>query len=71
MDFFADFIAKTYGKKTADGRSFLKSPEITEHFVGSGAYDVLFTELVLNADAAVDFINAVLPKAPNPPPQSK
>ena len=61
MKFVKDFIAASYGEKDADGRRFRKSEEITRSFEETCLYDDLFTELVLNVDKLVDFINNVCP----------
>jgi hypothetical protein len=58
---FKNLLAKSYGKKSADGRRFAKSPEIWEEFSQSGAYDALFMELVTKADAAAEFVNGLMP----------
>lgn len=60
MEFFEDFIAKSYGEKSDDGRRFKKSPEISKAFMETPAYEVLFEELVTNDVAAAEFVNAVM-----------
>lgn len=61
MDTFRMIIAKSYGIKSPDGRSFLKSEEISSGFLGSEAYSQIFLELVMNPNAAAAFINAIVP----------
>lgn len=61
MEFFEDLIAKSYGEKSDDGRRFMKSEEISKAFMETPAYDVLFEEMVTNADAASNFVNAIMP----------
>ena len=61
MQFVKDFIAASYGEKDTDGRRFRKSPEITRSFEETCLYDDLFSELVLNTDKLIDFINGVCP----------
>lgn len=61
MEFFEDLIRKSYGEKSEDGRRFKKSDEISEAFMQTPAYEVLFEELVTNDDAAAKFVNAVMP----------
>lgn len=56
-------ILMTYGEKSADGKHFRKSPEITSDFECSAAYPVLFSELMSDADKASEFIKACLPKS--------
>lgn len=62
MLIFNEFIVDSYGIKSLDGKRFEKSPEISKAFEQSEAYNVLFMELVTNAGAASDFINAIIPK---------
>lgn len=61
MKVFKTLILKSYGIKTPDGKQFQKSEEISRAFEQSEAYSNLFVELCTNADAAVKFINGVLP----------
>lgn len=60
MEFFEEFISKSYGIKSDDGRRFMKSEEITRSFMETPAYEVLFEELITNDKAASDFVNAVM-----------
>lgn len=62
ITFFLDIIRRAYGERSEDGRVFNKSNELSNLFVNSAAYDVLFMELVTDPRAAADFINAVLPQ---------
>lgn len=70
MKNFKEIILKAYGIKSADGRRFEKSEEISTAFSQTGAYDKLFMELVTDAKAAADFINAIVPNKPNPATQA-
>lgn len=63
MEFFEEFISKSYGEKSEDGRRFKKSKEISEAFMQTPAYEVLFEEMVTNAEAAAAFVNAVMNSA--------
>lgn len=58
---FKDLILKAYGEKSADGKRFVKSQEISEAFAQTEAYSILFMELSTNADAAAKFVNAIVP----------
>lgn len=62
VEFFKDIIAKTYGKKSLDGRRFSKTPEILAEFQETEAYSKLFMELAFDADAAAEFVENVIPK---------
>ena len=59
---FKEILRRTYGKKSDDGRRFMKSEEIWKDFEESGAYDAFFMGLIQSPDNAVAFINAVVPK---------
>jgi hypothetical protein len=59
---FTDLIRKAYGKKSDDGLRFMKSDEVWDEFHESSAYDILFMGLVTDANAALEFIDGLLPK---------
>lgn len=58
---FKKLIMMSYGKKSDDGRRFIKSKELSEEFVQTEAYNQLFMELVTDAKAAADFANGITP----------
>lgn len=57
-------ILDSYGKKSDDGRRFIKTEQLKEEFAQTEAYSELFIELATNSDAAAEFINQVVPNAP-------
>lgn len=57
-----NLLLKCYGVKSADGRRFVKTPELTTEFSQTQAYSILFMELSTSAEAAAAFVNAVVPK---------
>lgn len=59
---FKDLILKAYGIKSADGRRFIKSEEISTEFAQTEAFSQLYMELAFDADAASKFINAIVPQ---------
>lgn len=59
---FEDIIAKAYGKKSPDGRRFIKNQEVLDDFQQTEAYSKLYMELATNEDAAAEFINGVIPE---------
>lgn len=59
---FRDLLWRAYGEKTADGRGFHKSPQLTQAFVETPAYDKLFMELVTSEDKARVFLDNLMPK---------
>lgn len=58
---FDDLIAKAYGVKSPDGKRFIKNEEVYEAFKESPAYDVVFTELITDAEEAANFFNGIIP----------
>lgn len=58
---FKDMVLKSYGEKSLDGKRFIKSKEISEAFSQTEAYSQLFMELATNADAAIEFVNGIIP----------
>ena len=58
---FKNLILKSYGEKSADGKRFVKSNEISTAFSQTNAYNDLFMELSTNDEEAVKFINGVMP----------
>lgn len=59
---FKDLILKSYGEKSADGRRFIKSEELSTAFSQTEAYSQLFMELATDDVAAANFVNGVMPK---------
>lgn len=66
---FKDFVFKSYGEKSADGREFVKSDNITARFIQTRAYSILMTRLCTDAEYASKFINGIVgsaaPSTPN------
>lgn len=58
---FKELVLKAYGQKSADGRRFIKSKELSDEFSQTEAYSQLFMELATNADAAAAFVNGIVP----------
>lgn len=62
METFRDLVHRSYGVKSDDGKRFIKSDELATEFEQTEAYSELIMELLSDADAAANFINAILPK---------
>lgn len=62
MEIFEDLILRSYGRKSPDGRRFIKSKELSEEFKQTAMYSDLFMELVNNSEKSSEFVNAILPK---------
>ena len=61
VNLFKEMVLKAYGEKSADGRRFMKSEEISQAFAQTEAYSEIFMELALNEKAAADFVNGIMP----------
>lgn len=64
MEYFKKIILMSYGEVSIDGKRFIKSPELSEAFSQTEAYSELFIELASSEQAAIEFINGVVPKMP-------
>lgn len=60
MACFHEFIAKSYGEKSPDGRRFVKSEELSEAFMQTEAYNELMLHFMTDANYSAEFINDVL-----------
>ena len=58
---FKGLILKAYGEKSADGKQFVKSEELSTAFSQTEAYSTLFMELATDANKAADFVNGIVP----------
>ena len=58
---FKNIILTAYGKRSDDGRRFVKNQEFRDEFVSTEAYSELFMELVTDTHAAIEFINGIIP----------
>ena len=59
---FKDIVLASYGKKSDDGKRFIKSKELREEFSQTEAYSEFFMELATDAKAGADFVNGILPQ---------
>lgn len=55
-------ILLAYGEKSEDGKRFIKSEELSRNFEQSAAFETLFMELAMDAQASVDFLQGAMPK---------
>ena len=58
---FKNIILSSYGKRSEDGRRFVKNQQLREEFESSEAYSALFMELILETDKAIEFVNGIVP----------
>lgn len=68
---FKKLLLMAYGKKSPDGRRFIKSEELSKEFAQTEAYSELFMELATNAEKAAEFINKMIPEIPEVPENNK
>ena len=61
MELFKQIVLKAYGEKSADGKRFVKSKELSEAFSQTEAYSEIFMELALDEKAAAAFVNGIMP----------
>lgn len=59
---FKNIILTSYGKRSDDGKRFIKNEALRDEFQSTEAYSVLFMELVTDTNAAIEFINGIVPK---------
>lgn len=58
---FKDILKASVGKRSEDGRRFIKNQDIIDEFMQSNAYSDLFMELATNTDLASEFIKSIVP----------
>lgn len=58
---FKNIILSAYGKRSDDGKRFIKNEYVREEFESTEAYSTLFMELVTDTDAAIEFVNGIVP----------
>jgi hypothetical protein len=62
LETFKEFLRKTIGERSVDGKRFTRTPEAVSAFLDSDAYATLLFELMSDAGAAAEFINGAMPK---------
>ena len=55
LDFMEEIILTSYGRKTTDGKSFIKNEQLRNEFEYSQAYAELFEEVITNKELAAKF----------------
>lgn len=58
---FKELVMKSYGKKSDDGRRFVKSQEILDEFMQTEGFSEFYMELATDAEAAAEFANGIMP----------
>lgn len=62
IQIFDDILATAYGRRSEDGKYFVKKPEFFDEFKSSEAYSILFMELIEGGDNAAKFVHEIMPK---------
>lgn len=62
LSIFKKFVSGSYGRKSEDGRRFIKNPKLREDFESSGAYSALIMEFVTDDGAFNKFILGIMPR---------
>lgn len=60
---FKQIIVDAYGKKTPDGKRFIKDSDTKLELTTSPALDELIMEFIQNPDSAATFIRGIIPKS--------
>ena len=63
-DLFKELVVKAYGKRSEDGKRFIKSEQMSEEFTQTAAFDAMMIEMLTsdNAALATDFIKGIIPR---------
>lgn len=66
IPFFEKLIDFSFGIKSEDGSRFLKSPQYTEEFKQTAAYDELYSQLIFDETGAeaIAFVKGIMPNMP-------
>ena len=62
IKFITDIIYKAYGIKSEDGRRFEKSQALSDAFIQSPAYEVLFMDIIEGKVDPIEFVKGVIPQ---------
>lgn len=58
---FKDILRGSIGRRSDNGKMFLKTEEVRNAFMYSGAYEVMFFRMLSDADYASNFVNQAFP----------
>lgn len=61
FNFVKDLVFKSYGKKSEDGRRFIKNEQMATEFTQTLAYDEFLIDLFSDDKKAAEFINGIIP----------
>lgn len=66
MELFKNIIRKSIGKKSADGKRFIKNDQIADEFMETEAYSDLLMEFITDSQKGAEFFNAIIPQPEKP-----
>jgi hypothetical protein len=58
---FKEIVLLAYGERSEDGSRFVKTQELRDSFQTTNAYSELYMELITDAEAATEFMKAIIP----------
>lgn len=58
---FKNILLSSYGKRSEDGKRFIKTQALRDEFESSEAYSTIFMELVTDAGVAAEFVQGIIP----------
>lgn len=61
IEILQHIILTAYGKRSEDGKRFIKNDLLRQEFESTQAFSDLFMEMATNADAASTFVNGIIP----------
>ena len=61
IQYFKKIVLDSYGVKSLDGRTHVKTEELRNEFKSTMAYSEIFMDLATDAKAAADFVNGIMP----------
>jgi len=59
---FRELISLSVGRRSPNGRRFIKDDETRDDFMQSDAFSTLFMELMTDSNKAVEFFKGIMPK---------
>lgn len=62
LSVFRKVLARSVGRRSVDGRAFVRDADTTSAFINSDAYASMLFDMIKNVDSASEFVNAVIPK---------
>lgn len=62
FNLFKTLVNKSYGRKSEDGRRFIKNEELLSEFRDTEAYNSFFVDLMSDVNKAAAFFNGLMPQ---------